>query len=284
MSRDFYKILDLDRNCTKKDVRKQYMILSKIYHPDKNPTNKKEAEEKFKDIAEAYSVLSDPEKKKLYDQFGEEGLKQNGHVNINPDEIFAHIFGQQAANGLPGFMFHHSMGGGQPNVFDMFNNRKRKSKSVNYNLFASLEELHSGKIKKMKITKKVNGKPVTKVLEIPIKRGMKPGCKFTFSKEGDQIQGMIPGDIVFTLQEKPHKFFKRENENLIFKSKITVEQALKGFELEIPCIDEENTTEVMKIEPLKCSDYEKLLFQKGIFNSKTRRRGNLIVKFNVLFK
>ncbi|XP_042498369.1 dnaJ homolog subfamily B member 4 [Macadamia integrifolia] len=75
MGVDYYNILKVNRNATDDDLKKSYRRLAMKWHPDKNPTNKKEAEAKFKQISEAYEVLSDPQKRAVYDQYGEEGLK-----------------------------------------------------------------------------------------------------------------------------------------------------------------------------------------------------------------
>ncbi|WJX44585.1 DnaJ sub B member 6 [Trifolium repens] len=75
MGVDYYKILQVDKNANDEELKKAYRKLAMKWHPDKNPTNKKEAEAKFKQISEAYDVLSDPEKRGIYDQYGEEGLK-----------------------------------------------------------------------------------------------------------------------------------------------------------------------------------------------------------------
>ncbi|GAB4828320.1 hypothetical protein Ancab_035316 [Ancistrocladus abbreviatus] len=75
MGVDYYKILQVDRNAKDDDLKKAYRKLAMKWHPDKNPNNKKAAEAKFKQISEAYDVLSDPQKRAVYDQYGEEGLK-----------------------------------------------------------------------------------------------------------------------------------------------------------------------------------------------------------------
>ncbi len=73
--KDYYKILGVDRNASKEEIKRAYRRLAKKYHPDLNPENRKEAEKKFKEISEAYEVLMDDEKRRLYDQYGEDGLK-----------------------------------------------------------------------------------------------------------------------------------------------------------------------------------------------------------------
>uniref|UniRef100_A0A452ZW98 J domain-containing protein n=1 Tax=Aegilops tauschii subsp. strangulata TaxID=200361 RepID=A0A452ZW98_AEGTS len=75
MGLDYYKILGVDKAASDDDLKKAYRKLAMKWHPDKNPTNKKEAESKFKQISEAYEVLSDSQKRAVYDQYGEEGLK-----------------------------------------------------------------------------------------------------------------------------------------------------------------------------------------------------------------
>jgi DnaJ-related protein SCJ1 len=85
---DYYKILGVSHSATKKEIKKAYRDLSKRYHPDKNPGDKK-AEEKFVELAAAYEVLSDEEKRRIYDQYGEEGLKGDHQQFHNPFDIFS---------------------------------------------------------------------------------------------------------------------------------------------------------------------------------------------------
>merc|ERR1712076_161339 len=80
---DFYKTLGLDKNASETDIKKAYRKLALKWHPDKNPDNKEVAEEKFKQIAEAYDVLSHKEKRDIYDKYGHKGLDPNYGVNAN---------------------------------------------------------------------------------------------------------------------------------------------------------------------------------------------------------
>ncbi len=95
---DYYEVLGVQRNASQDDIKRSYRRMAMKYHPDKNPGDK-EAEQKFKDCAEAYEVLSNPDKRKRYDQFGHEGLRGTGmrdysHMNVDDiGDIFSDIFG-----------------------------------------------------------------------------------------------------------------------------------------------------------------------------------------------
>ncbi len=106
MGKDFYSTLDVPRNASSDDIKKAYRKLALKYHPDKNKTP--EAEEKFKEVAEAYEALIDPQKREIYDKYGEEGLKGNAgggaegfsmpegftfsSFNIDPNATFKNFF------------------------------------------------------------------------------------------------------------------------------------------------------------------------------------------------
>ncbi len=101
MGKDYYAVLGVNKNASKDDIKKAYRDLAKKYHPDLNPQNKKEAEEKFKSISEAYEVLMDDQKRARFDQYGEEGVKFQGGFDWNQfhhyqdiQDIFGDIFSQ----------------------------------------------------------------------------------------------------------------------------------------------------------------------------------------------
>jgi len=91
--RDYYEILEVDRDASTEEIKKAYRKLALKYHPDRNPEDK-EAEAYFRDAAEAYEVLSNPDKRRIYDQFGEEGLQRSGYQGFaGPEDIFRNFGG-----------------------------------------------------------------------------------------------------------------------------------------------------------------------------------------------
>ena len=141
--RDYYEILGLNRNAAEDDIKKAYRKLAIKYHPDKNPDDK-QAEEKFKEAAEAYEVLSDPQKKQRYDQFGHAGLGGNGGFNaggMNMDDIFSQfgdIFG-----GAFGFSGGGTRGG----------RRVSRGTNLRVKVKLNLQEIAHGVEKKIKVNK-----------------------------------------------------------------------------------------------------------------------------------
>lgn len=147
--RDYYEILGVTRNASDAEIKKAYRQMALKYHPDKNPGNK-DAEDHFKEAAEAYEVLSNPEKRSRYDQFGHEGVRNSGGGGygggMSMDDIFSQfgdIFGSAFGGGFSGF------GGG--------GSRRRVNKGTNLRVKVklSLEEIARGVEKKIKVSKLV---------------------------------------------------------------------------------------------------------------------------------
>jgi DnaJ homolog subfamily A member 2 len=142
---DYYKILGLNKNCNENDIKKAYYRLARENHPDKaSESQKEEATKKFQKIGEANEVLSDPEKRKIYDIHGKDGL--NGNMpSMNPFDIFS--------------MFKNSF---NSQNFHQNSNFKRKNKPTIFPLNISLKDVYTGIYKKLKVTKKVIVKKGTK--------------------------------------------------------------------------------------------------------------------------
>ena len=139
--RDYYEILGVQKNADSNTIKKAYRKVAMKYHPDKNPGDSS-AEEKFKEAAEAYSVLNDNDKRQRYDQFGHAGVNQNagsGFQDMDINDIFSSfgdIFGG---------------GGGFSDIFGGGQTRQRQADHLKISLSLTLEEIYSGSNKTVKI-------------------------------------------------------------------------------------------------------------------------------------
>lgn len=245
-----YETLEVEKDATPKEIKKAYFRLSKTHHPDKGGD-----EHKFKEISAAYEILSDPEKRKAYDQYGLEGVAdEDGGGRGGQEDLFSMFFGGR--------------GGGRGS------RGPRKGPSFNHPVKVSLEDLYNGKTVKLAINRKViigdskqcercqgqgavmevrqigpgmitqmqrqcstcdgqghiaKTKNERKVLEVHVEKGMKNNTKVTFRGAADETPGMEPGDVNFVIQEKEHHLFKRKGADLLITKEISLNQALTGL-------------------------------------------------------
>ncbi|XP_027183421.1 dnaJ homolog subfamily B member 1 isoform X1 [Coffea eugenioides] len=314
MGVDYYNILKVGRNATEDDVKKAYRRLAMKWHPDKNPTNKKEAEAKFKQISEAYEVLSDPQKRQTYDQYGEEGLKdmppqgsgggfQNGFNPRNAEDIFAEFFGSSPfgfGSAGPGRSMRFQSDGGGPfggfgggdNIFRTYSDgtgasMPKKPPPVESKLNCSLGELYTGSTRKMKISRTVvdvNGRmsTETEILSIEVKPGWKRGTKITFPDKGNEQFNQLPADLVFVIEEKPHNVYKRDGNDLIMKYTVTLAEALGGTTVNITTLDGRELS--IPVNDIISPGYELVVDKEGMPIAKEpRNKGDLTINFEVKF-
>ncbi|EFJ30969.1 hypothetical protein SELMODRAFT_267144 [Selaginella moellendorffii] len=320
MGCDYYDVLKVGKSASEDDLKKAYRKLAMKWHPDKNPKNKKEAEAKFKQISEAYEVLSDSQKRAIYDQYGEEGLKgqvpppgagggggatgfSNGTEHVfrfnprNAEDIFAEFFGNSSPfagmgmgrSGRSGFadsMFGESIfrsfgDGGGPS------SGPRKAAAVENKLTCSLDELYNGSTRKMKISRNIadaSGKtvPIEEILTIDVKPGWKKGTKITFPEKGNEQPNVVPADLVFVIDERPHEVFKRDGNDLIMVHKVPLADALTGTTVSIRTLDGRMLN--IPVADIVYPGYEKVVRGEGMPIAKEPgRKGNLRVKFDIKF-
>lgn len=293
MGVDYYNILKVSRNATEEDLKKSYKRLAMKWHPDKNAVNTKEAEAKFKQISEAYDVLSDPQKRQIYDLYGEEGLKSGLYPPPNVQERDLgggrgfRFSPRDAKDIFEEFFGRFDLGKGKSTGGNGNGGKLKKAEAMESKLPCSLEELYKGSRRKMKISRIVlddSGKPCTveEILSIHIKPGWKKGTKITFPEKGNHEPGAAPGDLIFVVDEKPHRVFKRDGNDLIISQRISLLDALTGKSLTITTLDGRDI-------PITLSDvikpgHEVVIENEGMPISKEPgKNGNLRIKFDIKF-
>lgn len=255
------------------------------------------------------------QKRHIFDQFGEEGLKSGGGANNytfhgDPHQVFAQFFGGKDPFTMFGEGFDSAtfqmfgdgesmdfspsgasfMGAG-PSSFSRMKRARTQQKDppIEHPLFVTLEELYYGTTKKMKISRKVlnpdgTTSPQDKIVTINIKRGWKAGTKITYPKEGDQSVGRTPADVVFVIQEKPHPQFTREGNDLNHTFDISLRDALCGSEAQIHVPTIEGASVNLPLNEIISPQTVRRIPGHGMPLSKQPdTKGDLIVTFNIKF-
>ncbi|KAI6661547.1 hypothetical protein LOD99_13420 [Oopsacas minuta] len=294
MGKDYYLILGIKRSCQSMDVKRAYRVLALKYHPDSN--REVGTKDRFLEVSEAYDVLSDLERRAIYDQFGEEALK----VGVPCDGKFLEGY---AYHGDYLRTFHEFFGGDNP-FADYFNVsglseppafsgvaglvQPRQDPPVERELQLSLEEIYLGCTKKMKISRRVmNEDGVTtslkdKILTIRINPGIQEGTKITFPKEGDQGPNAIPADITFIIRDKKHTRFIRSGLDLKYTARIKLVEALSGCTIPMHTLDGREIR--IPVNDIVRPGYTKEVKGEGMPSiDNTDCMGNLIISFDVIF-
>lgn len=244
--KDFYSLLGVERTASPEEIKKAYRKLAVQYHPDKNPGNKK-AEEKFKEISEAYDTLSDDKKREMYDQFGHAGAQAGfgggggpfggagpfggggfrggfGGDNAGSDQ-FQDVFGD---------VFSEIFGGRGPGGRQR---RPQKGADLRYTLSISFEEAALGAEKLIHFVRQRSGKEETAKLSVSIPAGVKENQKLKLAGEGDTSAANSPaGDLYVIVNIQDHPLFRRDETDVVMDLPISYIHALLGTQVEIPTL------------------------------------------------
>lgn len=228
MPKDYYKILSVEKNASKDEVKKAFRKLAHEHHPDKNKGNTT-SETKFKEASEAYSVLSDDTKRKQYDTFGSAGPSGGGQGGFNGGQGFGGFdfsgfqqggFGQGGMEFDLGDIFNEFFGGG--------GRRPRKGRNVQVDVELSFKDSIFGLEKEIHM----NGKK----LAVKIPPGIENGQGLRVAGEGEEAAGG-KGDLIVRVWVKDHPAFRKEGFNLITELPIKLTLALGGGIMNVETLD-----------------------------------------------
>ncbi len=263
--KDYYKLLGVSRTASRDEIAKGFKKLARKYHPDLNPNNAA-AEAKFKEINEAYEVLKDEKKRKLYDQFGsnwEHGQNFQpppGYENMNfgggggfpggPggaggfSDFFETIFGGPGGPGGGGqFRGGFQQGGGFPGGGGGYQQRPRRGTNSEATYELTLDEAFRGGSKSITLQEQVTGpegipRMTTKTLEVNVPPGIKDGQKIRLANQGNPgVSGGAKGDLYLKIRLMPHPMFKVNDSDVIHDLKLAPWEAALGATLRIPTLD-----------------------------------------------
>ena len=264
---DYYDILGISKSASADEIKKAYRKQALEWHPDRHKDDKEAAEKRFKEINEAYQVLSDPQKRAAFDQYGSAAFTPGGAPGGNP---FAGFGGQ----GGP-FTYTYTSGGENPfgnmnfgDPFDIFESffgggspfgRSKAQQTPRYSMTINFMEAIKGVSKEVSIGGKKR--------KIKIPAGIYEGARISF------------GDFTLSINIKPDKLFERQDDDIYVSMGIPFSLAVLGGEIEVPTVEGDIK---LRIRPGTQSGTMMRLRERGVAHLHGRGRGDEYVRLNVL--
>jgi DnaJ-class molecular chaperone len=285
--RDLYKVLGVSRSASPEEIKKAYRSLAKELHPDRNPGDKA-AEERFKDVSSAYAVLSDPEKRKLYDEFGEMGLREG----FDPAAYHA---ATQGAGGFGGFDFGDIFGGAQGgragaqhfefNLEDLFGGRgrrgveyarrPRRGADLQSEVTVDFRDAVLGCTKELSV-RSAEGE---KTIKVRIPPGVRSEGKIRLRGQGGKGgDGGPDGDLLLKVHVRKHPYFSIRGKQLHVRVPVTPLEAYGGAKVSIPTPQ----GSVQLSIPAGSKNGAKLRLRGKGIERKDKTRGDLIAQLELV--
>ncbi len=304
-AKDYYGLLGVSRDASEKELKQAFRRLARKHHPDVNPGDKS-AETKFKEINEAYEVLSDKKKRTKYDRFGDQW--QYG-------DQFARAGGQQSpfrgsdfgdfAQGGSAFHFDSLLDellrGNRGATYTRSRARPRRGRDIKHPLEVTLEEAYhgtsrilslevrepctachgSGRIQNIpcSVCRGAGAVPRIKRLEVKIPAGVKSGSRVRIAGEGEPGYGGAKGNLYLVISVKPHQLFERRGDDLYVSASVPLVSAVLGGEILIPTLKGKLA---LKIPPETQNGKTFRLAGQGMPHLGKSSRGSLIARVNVV--
>jgi molecular chaperone DnaJ len=316
--KDYYSVLGISRNAPDKDIKAAFRKLARVYHPDVNPGNK-DAESKFKEINQAFEILSDPEKRKKYDQYGDnwqygdqmaDAARQQAEAARQQSNASARYYSQQPGGaqtgqfeesdleGIFGDLLHGRMGG-----FGRKTSRPQKGQDLETEVEVTLEEVYNGTTRNISLQSKApcptchgtgrvqnlacatcrgsGAVSEVKHLEVRIPAGVDTGSRVRVAGKGQPgANNGTAGDLFLNISVKPHLVFKRKGTELSVDVSVPLTTAMLGGEIQVPTL--KGTNLVLRIPPETQNEQVFRLSGQGIPILGSTSRGDILVNVKVL--
>ena len=266
--KDYYKILEINKNATVDEIKKAYRKLAKKWHPDKNMNNPK-AEEKFKEIQEAYDILSDKTEREKYD---------NPYTSSKEDPFagfdFFKNFSRKTENKKSDYSFFEEM----ESFFNEKNMRNEKGEDLKLKIKVTFQEFIKGTNKEIKYKRKIDGTEKINKISLTLDPGVKNGTELLYKTGGNGKNGNF-GDLFLFIEVEEHNYFKSKESNLFATLEIPFDVAILGGKVEVPTVFGSK-----KIKIPECTQNGKVfkIKNEGVFKNKTgTEKGDLYIKISI---
>jgi curved DNA-binding protein len=281
--KNYYDVLGVKHSASEDEIKKAYRKLARKNHPDAGGD-----EEKFKEINEAYEVLSDPEKRKQYDQFGQ-------YMGSMPHGAYGNAYQGGQPGGYRTYRYTTNGSGGMGDFGDIFDsilngtgafggnwqmpNRPQRGKDVQTTLEVTFDEAYRGCTKRVSLRMPSTGE--TKTINVKVPAGAVDGGKLRYRKQGEPgIDGGDPGDLVFVTKIAAHPIYGRKGADVTMELPLTPDEAALGTKVVVPAPD--GTSVRLRI-PAGTQDGRTFRIKdKGAAKVKGSGRGSLCVSVRIV--